>query len=59
MPVEGDYDAAGHVFRTRSIERRANGAAVTILSETRRDGPDGETTSFVAPDAHGRPYRGC
>jgi hypothetical protein len=57
VPVEGDYDAAAHVFRTRSIERRANGGAVIVLSETRRDGPDGEATSFTAPDAHGRPYQ--
>jgi hypothetical protein len=57
VPVEGDYDPAERVFRTRSTERRANGASVTILSETRPDGPDGETTSFIAPDARGRPYQ--
>lgn len=57
VPVEGDYDAAARVFRTRSTERRADGASVTILSETRADGPDGEMTSFTAPDRNGRPYQ--
>lgn len=57
VPVEGEYDAAARVFRTRSTERRADGSSVTVLSETRADGPDGEATSFVAPDVHGRPYQ--
>lgn len=57
VPVEGEYDAAARVFRTRSTERRANGASITVLSETRRDGPDGEVTRFIAPDARGRSYQ--
>jgi hypothetical protein len=57
VPVEGEYDAAGRVFRTRSTERRADGASVIILSETRTDGPDGQATTFIAPDAHGRSYQ--
>ena len=57
VPVEGDYDAAAHVFRTRSVERRADGGNVEVQSETRADGRDGEVTTFTAPDAQGRPYQ--
>jgi hypothetical protein len=57
VPVEGDYDGAAHVFRTRSVERRANGDSIEVQSETRADGPDGEVTTFTAPDAQGRPYQ--
>ena len=56
IPVEGDYDAAAGVFRTRSVERRAEGGPVTVLSETSSLGPDEELVSFTAPDAEGRPY---
>jgi len=57
IPVEGEYDAAARVFRTRSTERRADGTSVTIISETRPDGPDGEAVSFIAPDRTGRSYQ--
>lgn len=57
VPVDGDYDSATHVFRTHSVEPRANGESVVIHSETRRDGQDGEITTFTAPDAQGRPYQ--
>ncbi len=57
VPVDGEYDSAARIFRTHSVERRANGESVVIHSETRRDGPDGEITTFTAPDAQGRPYQ--
>lgn len=56
VPVDGEYDGAAGVFRTRSVERRSNGESVEVRSETRRDGPDGEITIFTAPDAQGRAY---
>jgi hypothetical protein len=56
VPVDGDYDAGARIFRTRSVERRSNGSSVEVRSETRRDGPDGEITTFTARDAEGRPY---
>lgn len=56
VPVDGDYDSAAHIFRTRSVERRADGGSVEVRSETRADGADGEVTTFTAPDAQGRPY---
>lgn len=56
VPVDGDYDRAGRVFRTLSTERRANGESVVVRSETRPNGPDEEATIFTVPDSAGRPY---
>ncbi|HYD13361.1 MAG TPA: DUF1579 family protein [Allosphingosinicella sp.] len=56
VPVDGEYDSAARIFRTHSVERRANGESVVVHSETRRDGPDGEVTTFTTTDAQGRPY---
>lgn len=57
VPVEGEYDAGARAFRTISTERRADGASVTVHSETRTTGADEEVTTFTAPDAEGRPYQ--
>ena len=56
VPVEGSYDARSGVFRTTSIERDPGGRSVTIVSETRRNGPDEEVTTFTAPDSAGKPF---
>lgn len=53
IPVEGDYDTAAGVFRTRSTERGTQGDPVTVVSETRAVGPDEEIVRFVATDAQG------
>jgi hypothetical protein len=56
IPVDGEYDSGTGVFRTVSTERRAQGGAVTVTSETRSLGPDEEVVRFVVPDAEGRPF---
>lgn len=56
VPVTGEYDPASRTFRTTSIEQRADGSSITVVSETVTEGSDREVTTFTAPDAEGRPY---
>jgi len=56
IPVTGHYDPASRTFRTTSVENRADGSAITVVSETVTIGRDREETIFTAPDAEGRPY---